>query len=233
MATFEIGVWTSYELHNAGPGDPMYWLKEHITQNIELDTSHSVSIYEGGTHPDYPAESGSADSEWPGYYEHPCTNNLVYYNNGGEWWTDYHACKGLYEAADANLLVINHDSSWGVTGGACGESKMCLAEGHRVGDWSYIEDEGCGLKYAQMYSTVLHELGHAITPGTINGYSDEKAGNCDNKNGANHFTPMVTKKIPNACDNYVDYVSGDDDCWAREYSNCVKNHMEPVSQRNC
>jgi hypothetical protein len=184
----------------------------------------------------FPADSGSEDDEWPGYYEYPCPNieDDAYFEHGGEWWETYHSCNDLYDAADANLPVIDTDSSWGVAmGSSCGESRCCLAEGHRVGNFSSIEDEGCGMKYAQMFSTVLHELGHVITPDPINGYDDEKIGISEYKNGNNYLSPMVTKMDPNACSHDSTYYSSADDCWSREYSQCLKNNMSPRSERDC
>lgn len=235
MAYFEIGVWTSQELHDLGAGDPNYWLKQYIKENIKYDTGHDVDVYLGSTHPNPPFNSGADPNEFPGWYPHPCTGDDYYYNHGGEWWVDYHTCKNLYSANDANLLVIHYDSSWGVAMGGCGDSKHCLAEGERVGDFSTIEDQGCGMKYAQMFSTVLHEIGHAITPAEINGVEDEKAGIAEYKNGENYFSPMVTKEDPNACGHANDYNSGDsyDDCWLRAYSQCMQDHLEPVSNRSC
>jgi hypothetical protein len=250
MATYEVRFWTTEELHLYGDGDPEQAIKDFMDKTLQEIDGNGVSVKQGDKHPNPPHESLGADHHWPEDAPHPCDGTTTTFSDLLDWWDDWHACKANYDAKDCNMIVTNYDSTAGVFGGGCtGASPRAVAEGHRVGKLNSeaYSARGCEVRYSQMYATVLHELGHAISTGDCGGggiagcscnnseWEDELCGYSyyDTTDGNNYTTPMVTWSSDTlagkneCCTDLTSDKSQGDECFEREYSDCRKEWAGP------
>lgn len=243
MADFDIGVWTTYELYhhwknNFGADIAGQAVWDYLEKNIESDMGYSVSVDLDGDHPNPPVENLWASDDWPDYKAHPCTGESTYYETLHGWFIDWHECNNKTKY-DINLFVTDERSTAGLTSGNTSDKFFCSAEGSQVGalhnaSW---DAKGPEIKYSQMYATVLHEVGHAITEngtdGCVSGtWNDEYiAFTYQEKLDGELYdftSPMVTWKDTNECCNSLMEYKGYGKAFDREYSSCLEDHVRPV-----
>lgn len=241
MADFTIGVWTTYELYHhwknsmgADIAGQAIW--DYIVKNVEDEGGYTVNVELASEHPNPPHEDITAN--WEDYYSHPCTGESTYYNDLHEWFQDWHSCNGTKH--DIDLIATDYYSTYGLTSGNTSDGFFCSAEASEVGalhnaSWS---ERGPEMRYSQMYATVLHEIGHAITEqgtdGCVSGSWNEEYSAytyIDTQDGTtyNFTSPLVTWKDTNECCTDMNYNSNYDKAFDREYSDCIVNHIRSMS----
>jgi hypothetical protein len=241
---YSVNVWTTKSLHELGNGDPEQALDDYLTKALE-ETGYSASVDVKSHHPDPPNESLEADDEWPIWATNPCTGDSKEYHDLLEWWGDYHNCKNLGTAKDANMLVSYYGSTAGVTTGGCSSSSgpfLLVAEGSEVGELiNYPWDaKGDNLRFSQMYATVIHEMGHSAIDDSYadctgtDSLDEEQMGHSyyDSSLGMNITSPMVTwtgdgNDGDNECCENLGTVDYEPKGFERPYSNGVKDHSYP------
>lgn len=240
MADFQIAVFITYDLYAAAgyTYEAQKWCKKHIEQAINGGTDYTVEVLTPSETPHAPREN-IVDDGWPYDTSSACPNlGEATYNDLLEWFDVWHICHDVADAKDANILVTNEASTYGLTTGAESETKTCVAEGSETYKFSSTESRGCGLKYSQMGATVLHEIGHAITePGTDpqgvdDDWDEEETGDTyqDPFDKNWYTTPMVTYKVSrNECGKTIDYPYNSlPNCFDHYYSQCVDDHLRPL-----
>lgn len=250
MSTFDVGVWLTSELYHNGPGDPSTALDKFITNAFD-EAGHTVNLDIHAANPDPPNEN-IVGQGWPADDTMRCDGHIgtVTYDSLDEWWNDWHYCNADYTHDDATLLVTNYDSDYGVTTGTCSDSRshLCVAEAHRCGELANepTDAEGSEKRYAQMYASVIHELGHAA----INEHLSAKCGSSplaeeqmarswyETSSGPARCTPMVSwdnsdGSVNECCADLVEnpYGTGTEIYWQPTYSTCTANHMKSCSDR--
>lgn len=249
MGTYDIGIWLTYELANLGPGDPEAALDKFI-KNAFSDAGHTADIQFHSERPDPPNEN-VVGSGWPTEDTMTCNGHTatITYDDLGDWWSDWHDCHGVNHS-DANLLVTNYDSDYGVTWGSCSFSyaHRCVAEAHRCGDLADepTSAEGSEPRYAQMYACVIHELGHVAINEDLTAacgstpLDEERMGRSwyETSGGPARATPMVTwddadGSVNECCDDLIEnpYGTGTEIYWQSTYSNCTATHTESCGER--
>lgn len=201
---FDIGIWLTADLENDGAGYPRTALEKFVPANFN-EIGHSINLEIHDTNPNPPSDRAK-DGIWPITTQSPCSKyQNVTYNALIDWWVEWHACKGVTHD-DANILLTNFESNYGVTRGDCDEelSHRCVAEASEIGRLhdETINSSGSDLRYKQMYATVLHEIGHAVidetksTPCTAE-TNEERLGYSYSDALGNIFTtPMVSWANP-------------------------------------
>lgn len=227
---FDIGIWLTQDLDTNGVGDPRQVLKDFIPENFS-EAGHNVNLTVHSATPSPPREN-VVDTGWP-QNAAPC-GNWISFSNLMDWWEDWHTCNGQWHD-DANLLVTNYDSTFGLTSGNCNHTTNhhCVAEASKIGD---LEDESLGaygkdLRYSQMYGTVLHEIGHAVidetgsyTCGGNPANEEQMATSYKNSQGRVITSPMVSWGTSNECCSGL--VKEPNTAWfTRSYSQCVQDHL--------
>lgn len=236
--TFDIGIWLTADLRNNGVGDPETALDRFVTETFD-ETSHSVDLT---IHSEsiVPPNENCVDDGWP-VYEEICGFGGQTYTDLLDWWTDKHGCNGYEDHTDANLLVTNYPSTYGITGPGC-DIQYCVAEASDIGLLASesFNNEGPELRYSQMYATVLHELGHAAIDENLSvscGGSpaeEEWMGDSWSAVGNTYTSPMVTWRddtgTQNECCTNVEFKPSEI-YFSRSYSQCVASHMKNCANR--
>lgn len=237
--TFDIGIWLTYDLETNGVGNPREALKKFVPENFK-EAGHSINLTVHSENPNPPYESVTHPDHWPAE-DDPCPNltgNPTTFDDLLEWWDIWHSCNGKTHD-DANVLVSDWDSTGGLTVGDCDETgnHKCVAEAHRIGDLDDESVDNCGpdTRYAQMYSTVIHEIGHAVIDETgsfscASSPEESEMGNSwkDPDFDIKYTTPMVTWDDSEGSENEccTDVVTEPaDPYWCRSYSQCVQDHL--------
>ena len=245
MVDFSIGVWTTEELYDRwkgyyGEDQAATRIAEYLRKNIEDEMGYDIRVYSQDDHPDPPKENLAPD-RWEGYYEYPCGAFDVFYANGREWLEDWHSCTSQPQY-DINLFATDSEGTYGNIAGTDDSYFMCAAEARYIGElkgepW---DAKGSDKKYSQMYATVLHEVGHAITrepnkEGCVDdgGWNDEYIAytEFDYDQYVHYTTPMVTWRDTNeCCASDMEFIDSYDDekCFKRPYSSCLENYVRPM-----
>lgn len=237
MTDFTIGIWVTSDLDSNEQDDTAVIVENYLEKNIESDMGYTVDCTTESNHPDPPHEDMFSDAHWPANYAHPCKSTVPTFDDCLDWLETWHTCNGesLY---DINLFCTNYSSTGGLTTGDTTNGFMCGAEASdvwRMGSETWSA-KGDALKYSQMYATVLHEVGHAITKDGTNGcitgtWEEEYTAFTSTDSGAsmNYTSPMVTWQDNNECcmppmEYNTQYGKG----YTRPYSECVDNHVRPM-----
>lgn len=254
--TFDVGVWLTEQLENNGPGDPRQALDKFITSAIE-NTGNEVNLEIHSVNPAPPYEYLDGPG-WPESYSMYCNGGFwgsYYLDSVWDYWYHYIDCKVDNPHSDINLLVTDHDSDAGATGGSCDDSDahILIAEAHRCGKLADepTDAEGSEPRYAQMYASVLHEIGHALIDEHQSAFCGEDPLNEEymanswysSYDSPARCTPMASWEGYNddgdyydsnqCCDNLIEnpYGTGTKIYWQPNYSQCVSDHVSSCNNR--
>lgn len=214
MATFEIAVYETKELHNRVGYRAQKRAKTYIRGAINRHSQHYAIVRTPSKLIQSPRQK--AHSSFRAI--NPCEGVPTDYGNLGQWWDDYNDCH-LSGARDVDLLLTAHDGQAGI----CTRNHYSVAEGGQ--NIANLPRDyrlwGCSRPYNSM-QTALHEIAHGVLKGKVDGFREHKVGWVYKHGSTRSRTPNSWSKRYNECGNYV---KPHDGCQDMRYSPCCADRM--------